>query len=365
MRRFHIVLVLIATILKRELIQVLSFTNVTPILLYSPIGRRHYSSSIKRNRREIILRSASSSTADAIAQQLKQTIIDSKEDEAGEVTKDKIAALTSQLEDEFSSRTSSSEDPFDTSRFDPLIGLYEVSHVQTARDGDNPVGGKWTRKNKLTSNLFKLRRTFQHILPIHSTGIIKRANDDKIEVVAECVNVVSLEFLKFLRLMVVLRGDALSLTPKQRNSKDMVKPLSDLAVKVLFDPPYIGIGRGEKMWCNIQLGPSTDVILDTTHVGNAVRLGMGGISGSKFVFSRCQDNDMEANEFRDLLKMKPVRRRILLGVLGTLISVGGFSFSRGQRIFGGMLSLFTSFVGIAVLTSTGGVETNRQMSSPA
>jgi hypothetical protein len=345
-------------------VQAFSLGNaLDKVQLSSPIQLGEYRSNMKQKRRGVIVQSTSSSS-ESLAKQLKQTIVESKMVDsvsAEDSTKEDIENLTSQLEDEFSS--SRNLEPSANSRFDPLIGLYEVSHVQTTRDGDNPVGGKWTRKNKFTSNLFKLRRTFQHVLPLNSTGLVQQSTDDKFERVAECINVVSLEFLKLLRVMVVLRGDAISLSPEQRRSKDMVKPLSDLAVKVLFDPPYIGIGPRKGIWCSLQLGPKTDVILDTTHVDNLLRVGMGGVSGSKFVFCRCEDKDEEANEFKALLKMRPVRRRMLLGTLGTLLSVGWLSFSRGYRIFGGLMSVLASLLGFAVGTSTGGVEADRQMSS--
>ena len=330
-------------------------------VLSSPLRLGEDMSSIKQRRKGIILRSTSSS-AESLANQLKQTILESKMDDIATVdasTQKHIESLTSQLEYKFSS--SREETQAEKSRFDPLIGLYDVSYVQTTRDGDNPVGGKWTRKNKFTSNLFKLRRTFQHVLPLNSTGLVQQSTNDEFDRVAECINVVSFEFLKLLRVMVVLRGDAISLSPEQRRSKDMVKSLSDLAVKVLFDPPYIGVGGRKKIWSNLQLGPSTSVILDTTHVNNLIRIGMGGVSGSKFVFCRCNNNDEEANEFRALLKMRPVRRRMLLGMLGTFLSVGWLSYSRGYRIFGGLMSVLASILGIAVGTSTGGVEADQQV----
>ena len=48
------------------------------------------------------------------------------------------------------------------SRFDPLVRLYEVKSVITANQNDNPVGGKWTRSNRLAQKLLRTRTAYQH-----------------------------------------------------------------------------------------------------------------------------------------------------------------------------------------------------------
>ena len=82
--------------------------------------------------------------------------------------------------------------------FTPLLGLYEVRTVITANPKDNPVGGKWTRSQKM----FRTRVTFQHLLPLNSTGHSQLRND---MAVAEAINIVSLDALNgLLRITVKL-----------------------------------------------------------------------------------------------------------------------------------------------------------------
>jgi hypothetical protein len=79
------------------------------------------------------------------------------------------------------------------SRFDPLVGLYEVKSVITVNQNNNPVGGKWTRSNGLAQKLFRTRAAYQHLLPFNSTGQSSFLHPE--EAVAEAINVVSLDAL--------------------------------------------------------------------------------------------------------------------------------------------------------------------------
>ena len=122
-----------------------------------------------------------------------------------------------------SSSSSSSSSPL--SRFQPLLGLYEVTSVITSNNPkDNPVGGKWTRSNGIAQKLFRTRATFQHLLPYNTTSLssvalpMSSSSSSSSVPVAETVNVVSLDALsgKF-RVTIVLRGDAVPLS-RERNA---------------------------------------------------------------------------------------------------------------------------------------------------
>jgi hypothetical protein len=127
------------------------------------------------------------------------------------------------------------------SRFDPLVGLYEVKSVITANQNDNPVGGKWTCSNGLAQKLFRTRAAYQHLLPFNSTGQSSFLRPE--EAVAEAINVVSLDSLDgLLRVTVVLRGDAVPLSIEERfrmKANRTITPLTNLAVQAVFDQPRI------------------------------------------------------------------------------------------------------------------------------
>ena len=248
--------------------------------------------------------------------------------------------------------------PLDDSeqRFDSLLGLYDVSYVKTKRARDNPVGGKWTRKSGLAQKILKTRRTFQHLLPVENSTT---ANSSTSSAVAQAVNIVSLEALGGLvRLTVILRGDAVPLSLKERtNVSQIVQPLSSRAVKVLFEPPRIVFGRQGRL-VNIYVGPTTTVLLDTTYCDKMLRIGMGGTSGTRFVFTRCEPNDSEANEFSRLLEQKPAARSKALAFLGAVAASGiyGACSVKALRVFCSAVGILSVAIGAVVATSGGGIE---------
>lgn len=228
----------------------------------------------------------------------------------------------------------------------------------------------------LTDRLITSRRTFQHVLPVNSTGCstATTTSNDTPPIVAEAINVISFDALfKLVRLTVILRGDATPLTDEERTNTDNdndedgkdVGRLSNLAVRLAYDPPRIVFGRTGRL-VNIQLGPSTDVLLDTTYVDDIVRVGKGGTSGTKFIFTRCSASTVngggadgnETEEFRGLLARRPARRSRILSYLGSFVGMGLFSVSRGYRLTGGLLAFVASLVSAGVVFSTGGVETD-------
>lgn len=217
-------------------------------------------------------------------------------------------------------RDSSTED---AARFRDLIDLYEVQHVLSSNKQNNPVGGKWTRPKGLAQKLFRTRKTYQHLLPLNQTGLSREASADA---VAEAINVISLDALDgLIRAFVILRGDAVPLTLDelaQMNSNRTITPLSSLAVRAYFDSPRILFGKRNKnsySYLPLQLGPVSNVVLDTTFYDKIFRIGMGGTSGTRFVFART--NDKEANEYKDLLKIPLANKVTVLSRLIVLMAM--------------------------------------------
>lgn len=259
-------------------------------------------------------------------------------------------------------------DDNDDSRFEPLIGYYNVSYVQSAKENDNPVGGKWTRNNnRIKRQLIHTRRTLQHILPVNTTGLMNR--EYKESIVAEAVNIISLNaFWKLIRLTVILRGDAISLSQEDRNeiqklaedakSRSIRPTLSNLAVRAYFDPPRIIIGKTGRFF-NFQIGPPTSVVLDTSYVDKSIKIGVGGNSGTRFVFKKCSDNDDGAKEFFGLLRRRPVNRSTLIVLLGFLSGLGVRFITKGSVWSGGAITVMGLLATTAVAFSNGGVENDK------
>lgn len=263
----------------------------------------------------------------------------------------KIKTLLMKLEEE-----GQKDDENAADRFEKLVGLYEVSYVQTTRKNDNPVGGKWTRKNGFAQKILKTRRTFQHILPVNSTVTYEK----DIGSIGEAINVVSLDALwGWIRLTVILRGDVIPLSLGERtNTSRVVRPLTTRSVKAMFDNPRIIIGKSGRLF-NIKLGPTTCVLLDTLYCDEKLRIGMGGTSGTRFLFRKCSSFDTEANEFLPLLKRRPASKRKILLFLGTILSSSIYSAVRlGMRFTGGTLASLSILMGSLIITSSGGIESN-------
>jgi hypothetical protein len=246
----------------------------------------------------------------------------------------------------------------DAARFRGLIDLYEVQHVLSSNKKNNPVGGKWTRPKGLAQKLFRTRKTYQHLLPLNQTGLSRHTAN----AVAEAINVISLDALDgLIRAFVILRGDAVPLTSSeltQMNNNRTITPLSNLAVRAYFDPPRILFGKRNKnsySYLPLQLGPVSDVVLDTTFYDKRFRIGMGGTSGTRFVFART--NDEEANEYKDLLKMplankvKVMSRLIAMIVLSLYVASGCAGMSKlwervlatgfAQRLMQGVMTIIS------------------------
>lgn len=268
----------------------------------------------------------------------------------------RIGTIIDDLETHY---TSPSDD--DKDRFQNLLGNYNVSYVKTRKPDENPVGGWWSRKNGIAQRILRTKRTLQHILPVNTTGIGACVSSNDEMVVGEAVNVIMLEALfGILRVTVVLRGDAVPLTMEERtNMTRVLQPLTSQAVKALFDSPRIILGKTGRFF-NLNIGPNSLVLLDTLFVDKKVRIGMGGTSGTRFVFSRCSNDDDEAEEYLQLLRRKPAKKTKALLVLGAIASTGAYGAvtKGGLRLIGGTVCVISSLLGLLVATSSGGIESN-------
>lgn len=278
---------------------------------------------------------------------------------------ERIVSLVESLEDSYSGYSNND-------RFAPLLGLYAVSAVLPSKPGENPVGGKWTRKEGIAQKLLRTRATYQHLLPVNSTGYLPTSANYAASAVGEAVNVISLEaLLGLIRLNVILRGDAIPLSnderkqceeeaasrAKERRLVNKVGKLSSLTVRAKFDPPRIVFGRKGKI-LNLNLGPRSSVVLDTTYCDDKIRVGKGGTSGTKFVFRRLRSDDEGPNEWRPLLARQPLRKSKALIVLGSVLGWGIQSAVRDPkaRVAGISISAVASLVGAIVVLSSGGIE---------
>jgi hypothetical protein len=267
----------------------------------------------------------------------------------------KVSGLLQQLEGYFVAP----EDD-NPNRFDALIGYYNVSYTLKAQEKDNPVGGKWTRTTGFAQKLLRTRRMLQHILPTNTTGLVQ---DPK--AVAEAVNVIVLEALfGLIRLTVILRGDAVPIADTPPSSKPLLPNLSNLAVRAYFDPPRIVFGKKGRL-VNVNIGPTSSVVLDAPYFDSKVRIGMGGTSGTKFVFARCSEDDEEAKEFLPLLQRRPVSKRKAAMLLLSIAGAGIFGALRRGFQVTGSLTAVTSLLSMGlVISSSGGIEQREDTYQP-
>lgn len=303
---------------------------------------------------------SASSAHDDVTTDLVPSMLSDLQGSPEQIDAPKISSYIEKLES-IGKKQVSAENDSNPKRFDPLLGLYDVSFVKTVKEGDNPVGGKWTRKNGIAQKILKTRRSFQHILRVNETGCgathVRLASGYDAEVVAEAVNVISLDALwGRLRATVILRGDAIALNATDRVT-NTCQPLSSLAVRALFDAPRIVLGKSGR-WFNILVGPKTSVVLDTTFVDDQVRIGLGGRSGSRFIFRRCNSDELEANEFRALLSRRPWSRKKTLSTLLVVAQASTYAAvtRKSVRLLGSCFTVLTLLVATLIVFSGGGIE---------
>lgn len=306
------------------------------------------------------------STSEEKVKKLLQLIDLTKEDneENSPQLKENINTQIIEIESDFAlKREAEGNDDETLDRFEKLIGLYSVAQVITKNKNENPVGGKWTRKSSIAKKLFESRRTFQHILQPSNqkTSTNKSNTTTAAPIVAEAVNVISFDALFGLsRITVMLRGDALPLSLKERQDLQ----LTNYAVRANFDPPRIVFGKRGRIF-NINLGPKSSVILDATYVDDCVRIGKGGTSGSRFVFKRCNlfdDEEIsEANEYKTLLARNPMRRSKMVSILLGVLGLGAYNLKLGRVALGTTMLVFSGIGGGILKFSTGGIEDDEKV----
>jgi hypothetical protein len=173
-----------------------------------------------------------------------------------------------------------------------LWGNYNVSYVSMGnKQYGQPAGGRF--RTGLGKFLFKTNALCQSII--------------RPDIVTNKINI---SLFGFIPLSVGLRGK-------------LVPELSEAStVKVCFEPPVLSLPGG----IHTRIGPPSSVILTTTYLDENVRLGKGS-RGSKFVFSRGGNADVNNMELVGLEKTSTLGIGIVVSLLGLLVVGGGWIMS--------------------------------------
>lgn len=142
------------------------------------------------------------------------------------------------------------------------------------------------------------------------------------------------------------------LDPVERtNTSRVIQPLSNLSVKAVFDAPRIFFGKR----LNLYVGPKSTVLLDTTYCDDKLRIGMGGTSGTRFVFARTQSP--EASMYRTLLRQRPVSKPVALMFLSS-VGVGSIYYAAATKLrwLGGLVGVISFLFASLIAFSSGGIE---------
>merc|ERR1712086_657640 len=130
----------------------------------------------------------------------------------------------------------------------------------------------------------------------------------------------------------------------QMNTNRTITPLTNLAVRAHFDQPRIFFGKRKKgkeySYLALKLGPISSVILDTTFYDKMVRVGMGGTSGTRFVFTATTVE--EAREYEALLSQPTSgnKKKVLTRLSGVMAASLYVAF--GSRAGAGKFGLYAS-----------------------
>ena len=308
----------------------------------------------------------STSAKDTVDELLEQIREEADQDDQKNNKQETIQKLIDKLPS--SSSPPSTADSSQDVDFDSLIGYYNVSYTLTSRPKDNPVGGKWTRNQRL----WKIKRTLQHILPPTNSNFV-----------AQAINVIRLDCLwGLLPIWIMLRGDAVPLaqdceaknekTTSKKTATSLLPNLSSRAVRAYFDAPRIALGKK----LVFSLGPTSSVVLDTPYVDDRVRIGMGGTSGTKFVFTRVTDKEA-ADDWKWLLNVEKKsfitknKASWVLAMVAVLSSIGWWRVSTiavTTNIVSKWVTAASTILSILgfvwIRLSTGGIETSGDTYTP-
>ena len=160
-------------------------------------------------------------------------------------------------------------------------------------------------------------------------------------------------------------GEPSNQKKKKKTPPPLLPGLSSRTVRAYFDAPRFALGKFV-----FTFGPTSSVVLDTPYVDNKIRIGLGGTSGSKFVFSRIPKEDKEGVDGWKWVLEQPsaiTKTKASYGLLWTTL-LSGFAyktlrFGMGKLVASGVFLTSLAFLGL-VMVSTGGIETNSDTYTP-
>ena len=241
---------------------------------------------------------------------------------------------------------------------DALFGDYVVERTFNSKNlgkTSDAAGGKWVRKNSLTSMLGKLDGLYQNV--------VKDDNPNR-TCTTLAINQVLLSLLcRLICFTIVLRGECDFLSAVEReeiaSSRSTPGGLSANAVRAKFGSPMIRIsllGYRSPLALVLRLGPRSSVILDASYCDDRLRVGKGA-SGVRFILRKVT-RVSEAG-----LWMKVVNSKLVVGkkgIVGGLFAAGTtmltFGGGRWKKVVGGIAVT----AALAVVKSTGGLEEGEQ-----
>lgn len=247
-----------------------------------------------------------------------------------------------------------------------LFGNYAVDYSGSgSQQRGAPAGGNF--RGGLGKIILESTGLFQNLC---CPSYEDRDVDVGVDVVV--VNQVSGRLFRLLPMHVVLYGVARFLDSNQRNvametmkSKEAGVTLSDRSVEAVFEPPRIMICFGELLASLLtligfdltkehnagvssttkafdivfQIGPSSNVVLDTPYCDATLRSGVGA-RGSGFLFRRLLEKDPQEYSHSEVWRTVMNKRTISLRNVAVAMSFGGAYFGLiGRRLLGFALSL--------------------------
>ena len=205
----------------------------------------------------------------------------------------------------------------------------EVAYVgQRDSRNANAAGGKF--RGRLGRVLFRTTAMYQHVLD---------------EGGAACaVNFIKFRLLGLLPGSVVLRGRVEPETDLEALGKKWNRTLSRNTIRAAFQSPRVALGP-----VVFDVGPTSDVRLDTTYLDERIRVSRGGSSGTVFVFKACED-DAAASQWKSVCSRE--RTTISAPKAGAVAGAASLAAAAAKKwIPAAALAL----VAAKLLTSTGGI----------
>ena len=172
----------------------------------------------------------------------------------------------------------------------------EVAYVgQRSSRKANAAGGRF--RGRVGRLLFRTTAMYQHVL-YHSTGNL-------------AINFIKFRLLGLLPGSVVLRGAVEPEADREALGARWNRTLSENTIRAAFRSPRVAFGP-----LTLDLGPTSEVRLDTTYLDDRIRVSRGGSSGTVFVFKACDAEDATAGDWKAVVARKPTPRSALAGGFG-------------------------------------------------